>query len=133
MRDVYTTKGRLPVSRLFLYYAMHLLVTRHPREGLSAQAAKALDEYLAASRNLAPPREEEVPGWNAAFEESDWRIRMKDRLPKQERISLEHEPKLRIALYPESLDEMENWGGTLPPEVVGLYQKLRAFLDLAYP
>jgi hypothetical protein len=112
---------------------MHLLVTHHPTDGLSTDARKSRAEYLAATKSLASPREENVLAWNAAFEESDWRLQVKDKLPERERISLDREPTIRLALYPESLDKMEDWYGKPDAEVDRFFRKLRAFVDLAYP
>ena len=55
MAKVYRRPERkLPVNRIFLWYAMHLLVLDHPRGDLSLQAKRALDSYLEETRATVP-------------------------------------------------------------------------------
>ncbi len=126
MSRVYATPGRLPVSRLFLLYSMHLLAREHPREGLAPAAAAALDAYRAAAQL---PRAERypVPAWDAPFEESDFR-----NLLFRQDLGFKDQPTVRLRLYPP-LDALEDFDGTPKPEVQALFDKLRPFVDLAYP
>jgi len=128
MRGVYAAKERVPVGRLLVFYAMHRLAVRHPREGLSAQAAKALDDYLTEARDLPAPQEVMAPAWNAAFEETDFRITVAG-----ERIDLEGEPKVRLSIYPQSLADLEDFDGVPSAKVDAFFRKLCVFVDLAYP
>jgi hypothetical protein len=52
MAKMYHAKGRLPMSRVFLFHAMHLLAVEHPLDKLSPTARKAWEEYRQAAKSL---------------------------------------------------------------------------------
>jgi hypothetical protein len=134
---VFEQKPRTPVSRLFVFYSMHRLARGHPREGLSPQASAALDAYFEATSQLPSPREVSVPAWNAAVDETDFRLTI-----AKEDIGLSRQPQVRLHEYPGQLRRYEDpfkilgdEGGrkALAPEVFEWYGKLKAFVDCAYP
>jgi hypothetical protein len=129
MERVYTRPGRLPVYRLFLFYSMHLLASSHPCDGLTPAASKALGDYLAAAVVLDQATRETVPGWDAKFEESDFRQQFFN-----EDLRLEGEPSIRLRVYPP-FQKFHDWDSefTPKPEIDGLFQKLQTFVKLAYP
>jgi len=131
MSKIYGSKDRfLPVSRLLLLYAMHLLATDHPREGLSADASHALDLYLEAGKDVLPkPEIIEVPAWNALYDETDFRYRI------LRRNIIKDQPKISIRVYPESLKDYEDGLHPMLPvseQVDTLYNHLAKFIELAY-
>ncbi len=127
---IYSRKGRVPVPRVFLYYAMHLLVAEHPREKLSEESARALDEYLEAAKLIPNPMAAKFSAWNAKYEESDFRLA----LVPESNIDLTKEPSLTLRIYPGKLDEMETTlRGTQSDEVDRLFEKLRMFVRSTYP
>lgn len=128
MRQVYASKERIPVSRLFLFCAMHELASRHPRDALSPESLHALDEYLAATKDVPKARVAGLPAWQAEFDETDFR----NQILKQD-IGLEKQPAVRMRIYPESLNELEDFVGVLSPKVDEYFRRLRTFVDLAYP
>ncbi|MHC4644925.1 MAG: hypothetical protein ACYTBJ_05455, partial [Planctomycetota bacterium] len=55
MSKLYHCETHIPVSRLYVFYCMHLLAVDYPRAGLSGQAEKALDSYLQAAAICRQP------------------------------------------------------------------------------
>jgi hypothetical protein len=131
MSKIYGSKDRfLPVSRLFLLYAMHLLAAEHPRDGLSADASRALDQYLDAAKDLlAKPEIIEVPAWNALYDETDFRYKI------LRRNIIKDQPKISIRVYPESLKDYEDGLHPMLPvseQIDALHSHLAKFIELAY-
>jgi hypothetical protein len=130
LAKIYQRKEMLPVSRVFLWYAMHTLALDHPRVGLTAEAAKALDDYLAATKKkVPPPKLVSVSAWNAALEETDFRAAIAG-----QNIGLDKQPQIQLHHYPYQLAQLENippWIAT--PQVNAWSAKLKRFIDLAYP
>jgi len=137
MSKVYHHKEKLPVSRLFVFYAMHLLAKEHPRTGLSPQAEKALDEYLEAAKEIPEPYVFSVPTYKAAYHDSDFRVTIIGQ------DLLKNQLKMQIRQYPWSLEklEKESWGTptidphwlAVDPKIDKLANKLKAFIQAAYP
>jgi len=131
MAKVYTSPDRFVcVSPLFLFYAMHLLAAEHPRNALSQDALKALDDYPTAAKHLPTPEITELPAWNAAYDETDFRQRF---LGKN---LIKNQPKIRMRIYPESLREFEKEDGpylVVDPEIAALFARLKNFKELPYP
>lgn len=120
---------RLPVSRMFIWYAMHTLALEHPREGLSPKAKQALDAYLEATRKeVPPPRKVHVSAWNAALEESDFRV-----VVGKQDIGLAKQPQIELHQYPGQLLRYDYIVGP-PDEIIDRwFRQLAKFVDLAYP
>jgi hypothetical protein len=132
MSEAYSLPHLLPVSRVFLFYAMHVLALDHPRKGLSPAAVDALKTYLAATAALPKPSRVAVPAWDARFEESDFR-----HLLFKEDLGFKDEPMIQLRLYPP-LPGYEPWPENylhrpIKPEIDTSFQKLRSFIRLAYP
>jgi len=137
LSKVYFHESKVPVSRLFVFYSMHLLAIDHPRTGLSPESKTALDAYLEAAADLPKPLNFQAPTWKAAYHEADFRITimMQDILKNQ--------PKRQLRIYPPSLREFEkeSWGTpTIDPhwlavdaKIDELAKKLKVFIDAAYP
>lgn len=131
MAQVYEQPGRIPVSRLTLLYAMHQLAKEHPRQGLSADAQKALDEYLEQTKDLPAAAEKSLPTWNAPLTETDFRATI-----LRQDIGLDQQPQLVLHLYPAALDNYEAWsddGWHPTKEMSQHFPPLRRFIHLAYP
>jgi hypothetical protein len=128
MARLYMSKESTPVSRLYLFYASHLLVGEHPRTGLSPEAASALDAYLQASAKLPPPEKTEAPSWRSLYEETDVRQTIAGR-----DIGLANQPKISIRIYPAQLGELENLDGIHDKSIDDLFAQLDRFVKLAYP
>ncbi len=128
MAKLYVSEKKIPVDRLYLFYAAHLLATQHPRSGLSSEAAKALDNYLRASEKLPRPEEVKVPSWRSLYEETDWRI-----VIGGQDLRLENQPQMNLRVYPSELAAMENLDGVLDKTVDDLFKRLNRFIELAYP
>jgi hypothetical protein len=130
MARIYERKEeRLPVSRVFLWYAMHTLALDHPREGLSPEALKVLDAYLEATlKDVPPPRLVSVSAWNAALEESDVRV-----VVGKQDIGLDQQPKIQLHEYPGSLRKDEFFIAKPSARVERWFQQLKGFVVLAYP
>jgi len=134
LSKLYHCKRKLPVSRLFVFYSMHLLASDYPREALSAKAEKALDAYLLAVQNLPQPVVLSVTTPDAAYHEADPRIWIRHQ------DILKGQPKCNLRMYPPSLIkfEKESWGTpptnpywlAVDPEIHKLARKLKAFIDL---
>lgn len=125
----YLRKERLPISRVYLFYVMHTLALDHPRENLSPAAKQALDAYLAAAKDVPPPKLKSVPAWNAKFEETDFRVTM-----AKQNIGIDKEPQIKLHFYPGSLIAMDDFFTNEPnPKVKAWFAKLKQFIDAAYP
>jgi hypothetical protein len=120
----------LPVNRVFLWYAMHVLVCEHPREGLSKAALKALDAYKKQTTGLvANPRVIHVSAWKAKVEESDPRVVIGKQASK-----LKGQPTIELREYPYEIGDFydpETWN--LNDQGQSLFQQMKKFIDLAYP
>jgi|GEM_PF-5072348 len=137
MSKVYHRETKIPVSRLFVFYSMHLLAVDHPRTGLSPQAEKALDAYLEAAGDLPKPHTNSVPTSQSPYHENDFRITVmrQDLLKKQ--------PKVEMRIYPYGLEkfEKESWGTptadphwlAVDPKIDELAEQLQTFITAAYP
>jgi hypothetical protein len=127
----YRSEGRLPMSRVFLFQAMHLLAADHPRDPLSPAARQALEQYCEAARSLPAAKQVEVASWRADHDEGDFRIVL------GEDIGLDRQPKIRLRHYPPELDKLDVWEGRSkqqpPADLFELFGKLEAFVKLAYP
>ncbi|MCI0683804.1 MAG: hypothetical protein L0Y71_16995 [Gemmataceae bacterium] len=128
MSAVYDLPHRLPTSRVFVFYAMHTLAQRHPRDQLSAAAKDSLDEYLKAAAPLPDAQEGLVPAWNAQFEESDFR-----HLVFGQDLGFAKGPTVRLRFYPPLPDCEDFRGETVSAEIAAYHKKLRAFIQRAYP
>jgi hypothetical protein len=96
-----------PVPPATTFYAMHRLVSTYPREKLSAEAVKALDEYLDAAKELVPPPKLiKVTVWDSYYVESDPRVAV---LGLQEEI-LQTQKTMTMPLYPVKFKFEDNWG-----------------------
>ena len=137
MSKVYHSEEKLPLSRLFVFYAMHLLAVDHPRTDLSPQAQKALDAYLQASADLPKPVIQSMATSKAAYDETDVRVSiMRQNL-------LKNQPKLQMRIYPAELRTYEkaSWGTpqvdphwlAVDPKIDNLANLLKTFIDAAYP
>jgi hypothetical protein len=120
----------LPVSRTFLWYAMHLLVLEHPRENLSSQAKQALDAYLQETREVPLPRTLEVTAWNAAVEESDPRV-----VVGKIDIGVARQPQIKVREYPYKIVDLEDGivGVHMTNTGKKYFASMKKFIDLAYP
>jgi len=137
MSKVYFSHEKLPLSRLFVFYAMHLLAVDHPRTNLSTQAQKALDAYLQAAADLPKPIICPLATWKAAYDETDVRVSV------MQQDLLKNQPKLRMRIYPPEFHTYEkaSWGTPqvdphwlkVDPKIDDLAKKLRTFINAAYP
>jgi len=137
MSKVYYCEEKTPVSRLYVFYCMHLLAVDHPRAGLSPQAEKSLDSYLQAAADLPQPYVAAVAPSNASYHETDFRITLmgQDLLKKQ--------AKRQMRMYPFWLSEFEkeSWGTpqanpywlVVDPKIDELAKQLKVFIEAAYP
>ena len=101
--------GPLPVNRVFLFVAAHRLVKDYPRDSLSADSARLLQEYLASTVAVPAAQQVEQFSWDAPFEDSDCRFVMMHRRAA-EADALKRQP---ATFYPSSL---ASWD--LPDEAV---------------
>jgi hypothetical protein len=137
LSKVYHYETKIPISRLYVFYSMHLLAMDHPRTGLSPQSETALDAYLEAASDLPKPYIYSFPTSKSAYHETDPRIWM-----KQQDI-LKNQPKKQLRIYPPSLAEFEkeSWGTpqtdphwlAVDPKIDELSKKLKVFVDATYP
>jgi hypothetical protein len=132
MADVFEREKHLPVSRLTVFYAMHLLAREHPREGLSPAALKVLDDYLKATKHLPGPDETSVTAWNASLEDTDFRVKLVG-----QDVGLDQQPQMVLRIYPEAVEkyeEKDEYGWyQITDEAKQYFAPLRRFVDLAYP
>lgn len=132
MADIFEQKGHVPVSRLTLFYAMHLLARDFPRDKLGPAASDSLIEYLNATRDLPQPYETKVTAWNASLEDTDFRAKVVG-----QDIGLEEQPQTVLRIYPsaiETYEEMDEFSWFQPTAPVkDHFVKLRRFISLAYP
>jgi hypothetical protein len=137
LSKVYFYESKIPVSRLFVFYSMHLLAVDHPRTGLSPQSKTALDEYLEAAADLPKPLDFQAPTSKAAYHETDFRSTI------MQQDILKNQPKRPLRVYPPSLREFEkeSWGTpqtnphwlAVDSKIDELAQKLKVFIDATYP
>ncbi len=112
-----------PVQPAITFYAMHRLVSTYPRDKLSAEAIKALDEYLDAAKELVPPPKQlEVTVWDSYYVGSDPRVTV---LGVKDEI-LRSQKTMMMPLYPENfimkdIAEIQNENGDIS------YNKLTEF------
>jgi len=129
---VFDQRDHLPVSRLSVFYAVLLLAREHPRDGLSPEALKALNEALQATEFLAGPEQVQATAWNAELEDTDFRAKL---LGKD--IGLDEQPQTALRVYPESVEQLEEMGEFSWYEITDvareLFVPLRRFVQLAYP
>ncbi len=133
---VYSQQELSPVSRLFVFYAMHVLAWQHPKDGLSQEAVDALNVYLRRTAKVVPsPALVSVPAWKAPVTETDFRATVVG-----EDVGLDGVEKVELHEYPESLNQYEdpllttkenNFG--LAPEVLQWSAQLQQFVRLAHP
>lgn len=130
MARVFETQQPIPMSRFFLFYAMHVMALEHPRESLSPQALQAFDNYRKATTSLPLPRLVSVSAWNATLTEStDWRVMI-----LQQDTGWQQQPQILIHYYPVELAKYDEGGVSLPvPVVQEWFKKLKEFINLAYP
>lgn len=128
----YQAKGKLPMSRAFLFYAMHLLAVDHPQDRLAPAVRKALEQYCKVAKCLPPAKNIEVASWRADYDEGDFRIVL-----GKEDLGLDRQPKVKLRHYPAELDNLDSWEGrpkqNSPVNLPELFGKLEAFVKLAYP
>lgn len=136
MVRVYDQEGRLPVPRLYLFYAMHLLATSHPQDSLSPDSKAALDKYLQATKDHVPaPHVFEFATWDSPNDELDLRRSL---LRKDRAGANKKGPTIRIRQYPVWFREYEdNYGDSkkrheyrnyLATEVHQWYAMLKEFV-----
>lgn len=123
---------RAPVPPAISFYAMHRLAATHPHDGLSPEAAKALDEYLAMADCIAPPDEFTATVWNADYSESDPRFSSAE---EKER-TLRGQTTITLPRYANQFkdgSDMQDSNGKKSKKMDALFAKLDAFVLLAYP
>ena len=122
-----------PVPPATTFYAMHRLVSTYPRDKLSAEAVKALDEYLNAAKELVPPPKQlEVTVWDSYYVESDPRVTV---LGVQDEI-LKSQKTMTMPLYPYKFkdgSDMETLLFVQTEKLNSLFNKLDAFVQIMYP
>jgi hypothetical protein len=130
------------VSPLFVFYAMHLLVTEHPEAALSAAAKAARQKYLKLTRDKVPsPRGVRRAAWDAAVDETDVRVA----IAKRQEL-LKHQPQVQLREYPGEFAVYEDhwrflrqspgamrYRGTVAESVHEWYAEMQRFVTLAYP
>ena len=117
------------VNRLFLFCAMHHLMHNHPRDKLSPQALKRLDEYLEASKEIPAFDEVSVPSWRATYEAWDYRITILGN-----DLGMDKQPHIRVHRFPANMRFQEGYLSGIPsPKVKKWFAKMKLFLDEAYP
>jgi len=120
-----------PVPPAITSYAMHRLAATHPREGLSLEAVKALDEYLAMADCIAPAEQFTATVWNADYSESDPRFLSAE----EEEQSLRGQTTITLPRYPNQFkdgSDMQTSNGIKSKKMDALFGKLDAFVSLAY-
>ena len=132
MSRIYGAKTVIPVSRVFLFYAMHVLAMSHPTDKLSKEPLEALRAYLELAKDIPPGDLVMVPAWNAKYDETDFRITVL----KQD-IGLDKQPHLQVRFYPAQLEGIqEGIRGELSEEghrrLDPLFDKLSRFITAAY-
>ncbi|HUT30533.1 MAG TPA: carboxypeptidase regulatory-like domain-containing protein [Sedimentisphaerales bacterium] len=123
---------RAPVPPAITFYAMHRLAATHPRENLSPEAVKALDEYLVMADCIAPPEEFTATVWNAGYSESDPRFST----AAEKRQSLRGQTAVTLPRYPNQFkdgSDMQTSNGKKSKKMDALFGRLDAFVALAYP
>jgi hypothetical protein len=125
---LYDSGERLPVSRLFLLYAMHLLVQEHDSLRLSPHARELHQAYEQIASDFPPPETRQVACWKSAVDDDDFRAGILRR-------DVVHEPgcTATLRLYPESLCQWEDHEGLSTVNVSQYINALRAFVEEAYP
>lgn len=122
-----------PISQGITLYAMHRLASSYPREGLSPQAVKALDDYLqAATEHMLPPQQLRVTLWDASHSESDPRFAFMG----YRKEVLEGQGSMMMPVYPLDFsdgNQMVLPGCRTTERLDALFEKLNTFVTLAYP
>ena len=110
------------VSKKFLFYAMHTLVSQMSEESLSEQAVQARLQYLELAQTARIPESTRVrvTSWDAYYHEQDFR-----RTTLQKKLNMEAEPTIEMSHYPELHMEEQD----LEP----LLAAQRKFTKLAFP
>jgi hypothetical protein len=110
------------VSKKFLFYAMHLLVTGLPEDSLSQQAIQARHQYLALAEmaQVPEPTRVKVTSWDAYYHEQDFR-----RTTLRKKLNTNAEPTIQMTRYP-TLHIEEH-------DVEPLLAALREFTQLVFP
>ena len=123
--------GRLPLSRLFLYYSMHLLAVSHPQEGLSPQALQALQEYRESTKDLTKPKPPPTTARPQTKEEAAMHALF------NRDVDLDKPPQPGVLVYPKAVEAYEEMDDRcwyqITDEGKRHFSKLRRFIDLAYP
>jgi hypothetical protein len=127
MSAVCKSKDRLPVSRVFLFYSMHRLAMKHPMKNLDDAARDALSEYRQTARDIPDPIMANVPAYNSAFEETDYRI-----LILRKDVGLRNQPHIRLSIYPEQLSADELQDRRPSKRVDSCLEKLLRFIAIQY-
>lgn len=125
--NIYYAEGRVPISRVFLFYTMHLLIIDHPRSGISPEAVRALDEYKLVAKDVPSPVTARVPSWDAKFDESDFRVQ----IVGNPNVDLASQPSIELRLYPLAVEQYES-EGKQDKEIDKLAEKMRAVINKIY-
>ncbi len=115
-------------------YAMDRLVSSYPVSELSGRARRAREAYLAHTKGwLAPPRQETVTGWGAAYTESDPRLAVLHPRVIRKELLLRDQPTLTLHVYPCTFADgtrISNlMGKVVSPKGQLLWQQLKLFVD----
>jgi hypothetical protein len=124
LTSVLGEKSRLPVNRVFLYFSAHRLATGYPRDNLSPQSSKLLDEHLALTANLPGVDQQEVFSWDAPFEESESRFTMLRR-----DADGADSFKRTMNVYPASLASLDTGDGEIDSKLKEYIESLIRFVD----
>lgn len=137
MNRVYEQPGHLPVPRLYLFYAMHVLLLEYPIASLNDASRAARDVYLASTNQDVPrPVTVSVPAWNATVDDGDIRAS----ILKQD-IGLGQMPQIRLREYPFALSEYDDFWGlkvtdgykmNLAPKVHEWHKLMKRFFETQY-
>lgn len=127
MADAYDSGRKLPMDRIFLFYAMHRLMIQHPDEGLSPEELAILREYQQLSTDVPNPDVTFVTSWNATLADTDFR----HTLVHQE-IGLKQQPHTRMYIWPSALAKHNPRGAIPNIEFDPLYVRIREFVRIVY-
>lgn len=122
-----------PVVPSMTFYAMHRLVSSYPRESLSKEAIKALDEYLKDAKGLVPePEQIKVTLHDDLYTEFDPRLII---VGVRNQILAGHE-SMTMPLYPTKFTDgtkISDGNAIKSEKADELFKKLDAFVQIVYP
>jgi hypothetical protein len=123
MSEAFESRTILPVNRVFLFYAMHLLVKAYPEQALSSKARELRLVYLKQAQGIPEPKSILVSKWDADFDSTDPRARLLGR-----ELPLGAAETSSMRLFPGELSKFESEDRVLRGNITALAKLIKSFV-----